>query len=174
MYKLSGVVVTREQIRDMVSRLAERINFDYAGKELLLVGVLKGAMVFLSDLCREIEVPVVIDFIIASSYGVEVQTSGVVLLRKDIDMDIAGKHVLIVEDLIDTGVTLNYLKGLYESRKPASLRFCAAFDKPSRRTADITPEYIGIALEDKFIVGYGLDYANMYRNLPDVHFVAEE
>lgn len=171
MYELGEVVVTRERIREMTLRIANRINADYAGKELVLAGVLKGAMIFLSDLCREISVPLTIDFLIASSYGVDVQTSGVVLLRKDIDIDISGKHVIIIEDIVDSGVTLNYLKGLFLSRNPASLKLCAAFDKPSRRTVDLKPDYVGIELDDKFVVGYGLDYANLYRNLPDVHIV---
>lgn len=173
MYYLGETAVTRERIRETVSALAARINEDYKGKELLLVGVLKGAMIFLADLCRELSIPVIIDFIIVSSYGIETQTSGVVLLRKDIDMDIAGKHVLIVEDIIDTGVTMNYLKSLFLSRGPASFKICSAFDKPSRRTVDLVPDYCGVELEDKFVVGYGLDFANMHRNLPDVRVLYE-
>jgi hypoxanthine phosphoribosyltransferase len=111
---------------------------------------------------------VVIDFIILSSYGADVQTSGVVLLRKDIDDDIKGKHVIIIEDIIDTGVTLNFLKNLLEARGPASLKICAAFDKVSRRTVDIKPDYCGFVIPDKFVVGYGLDFASMYRNIPDL------
>jgi len=174
MLKLGEIVVSREYIRDMVTGLAGRINEDFAGKELLLVGVLKGAMIFLADLCREIDVSVAMDFIIVSSYGMETNTSGVVLLRKDIDEDIRDRHVLIVEDIIDTGVTLNYLKNLFESRAPASFKICAAFDKPSRRTVDLVPDYCGIQIPDKFVVGYGLDYANMFRNLPDVHVLYNE
>lgn len=173
MYKMGEIVVTRERIRVMIRRLADRINVDYAGKELMLVGVLKGAMIFLADLCRELKIPVIIDFIIVSSYGIETKTSGVVLLRKDIDTDISGKHVLIVEDIIDTGVTMNYLKSLFSSRNPASFKICAAFDKPSRRVVDLTPDYCGIKLEDQFVVGYGLDFAGMYRNLPDVRVLSE-
>ena len=168
MYKLGEVLVPREHIREMVSRLAARINEDYAGREVYLVGVLKGAMIFLADLCREINVSAIIDFIIVSSYGIETNTSGVVLLRKDIDDDIKGKHVIIVEDIIDTGVTLNYLKNLFVSRNPASFKVCAAFDKPSRRTVDIVPDYCGIQIPDKFVVGYGLDFAKLYRHLPDL------
>ena len=168
MHRLGEIVIPREHIRGMVSEIAGRINTDYAGKEILLVGVLKGGMIFLADLCREISIPVIMDFIIVSSYGVESNTSGVVLLRKDIDEDIRGKHVVIVEDIIDTGVTLNYLKSLFEAREPASFKICAAFDKPSRRTVDIIPDYCGIQIPDVFVVGYGLDYAKMFRNLPDV------
>jgi len=171
MYRLGDVLITRERIGEMVKCLAGRIKEDYAGKEILLVGVLKGAMIFLSDLCRAIDLPCVLDFIIVSSYGVDAQSSGVVLLRKDIDEDIAGKHVLVVEDIIDTGITLNFLKGVFEARKPASLKLCAAFDKYSRRVVDLTPDYVGMQIEDNFIVGYGLDYAGMYRNLPEVRIL---
>jgi len=168
MTKLGELLITRECIREKVSELAERINADYAGKELMLIGVLKGAMIFLADLCREINIPVSIDFIIVSSYGMETRTSGVVLLRKDVDEDIKGKHVVIIEDIIDTGVTLNYLKGLFALREPASLKICAAFDKFERRTVDIAPDYCGFRIPDKFVVGYGLDFAGRYRNLPDL------
>jgi len=168
MSKLGAVLISREEISGMVGRLAGQINEDYRGKEILLVGVLKGAMIFLADLCRAIEAPVTLDFIIVSSYGVETNTSGVVLLRKDIDGDIENKHVVIVEDIIDTGVTLNYLKEMFIKRNPASLKVCAAFDKPTRRTVDISPDYYGVRIPDVFVVGYGLDFANMYRNLPDL------
>ncbi|MDR1438923.1 MAG: hypoxanthine phosphoribosyltransferase [Clostridiales bacterium] len=175
MYKLGGVVAGRDEIREKAVRaLAARINEDYAGKELTVVGVLKGAMIFLSDLVRELEMPVYIDFIVVSSYGVETETSGVVLLVKDIDSDIENKHVLIVEDMIDTGVTLKYLKELFESRKPATLKVCAAFDKPERRKAQIEADYVGMRLSDDFVVGYGLDFANMYRNLPDLRILEED
>ncbi|MCL2059790.1 MAG: hypoxanthine phosphoribosyltransferase [Oscillospiraceae bacterium] len=168
MNRLGEVIVSRERISNMVNEIAGMINADYAGKELMLVGVLKGAMIFLADLCRAVDIPVIIDFIIVSSYGVETKTSGVVLLRKDIDEDIKGKHVVIVEDIIDTGVTLNYLKDVFESRNPASFKICSAFDKPSRRVVELVPDYCGIKIPDEFVVGYGLDYAGMYRNLPDV------
>jgi len=174
MYRLGEILIPRERIHERVTEIAARIDADYAGRELLLVGVLKGAMIFLSDLCREIKTPCVIDFIIVSSYGVETQTSGVVLLRKDIDADIADRHVLIVEDIVDTGVTMNYLKGLFESRKPASLKLCTAFDKPSRRTVELEPDYCGFQIDNHFVVGYGLDYAGMYRNLHDLRVLHAE
>jgi len=171
MHKLGDILISREDIREKVRGLAAQISADYAGKDILLVGVLKGAMIFLADICREINLPVVIDFIVLSSYGLEAQTSGVVLLRKDIDDNIEGKHVIIVEDIIDTGVTLNFLKGHFETRAPASLKTCVAFDKFSRRTVDITPDYYGFQIPDKFVVGYGLDYANLYRNLHDLRVI---
>ena len=172
-YELGEIIVHREQIRDMVHRVAEQINRDYDGQELVVVGVLRGAMVFLADLVRELTMPLKLDFIIVSSYGVETTSSGVVLMVKDIDFDIAGKNVLIVEDLIDTGLTLNYLKKLFLTRNPASLKISAAFNKPSRRKVEIDADYAGINLEDKFIVGYGLDYSHFFRNLPDVHVMRE-
>jgi len=173
MYKLGDIVVNRETIKKRVSELAKQINTDYAGKEVVLIGVLKGAMVFLADLMRELEMPVVVDFIVVSSYGIETETSGVVLVLRDVNTDIEGKHVIIVEDLVDTGVTLKYLRELFQSRNPASLKLCTIFDKPSRRTADLKVEYLGISVEDYFIVGYGLDYANKYRNCPDLRMVVQ-
>jgi hypoxanthine phosphoribosyltransferase len=174
MYRLGDIVVGREEIREKVLELAKRINDDFRGQDLVVVGVLKGAMVFLSDLARELDMPVMIDFIVLSSYGIETESSGVVLMQKDIDTDIAGKHVLIVEDMIDTGITLKYLKDLFESRKPASLSICAAFDKPERRKADLKVDYAGIRLGNEFVVGYGLDFAGMYRNLPDVRILYDD
>jgi hypoxanthine phosphoribosyltransferase len=175
MYKLGRVVAGRDEIREKaVLALAAQINRDYAGQELIVIGVLKGAMIFLSDLVRELEMSVIIDFIVVSSYGVETETSGVVLLVKDIDTDIEGKHVLVVEDMIDTGITLKYLRELFESRKPASIRLCAAFDKPERRKVDLRAEYVGIQMPDDFVVGYGLDFANMYRNLPELRILSAD
>ena len=174
MYKVGKTLVSEEEIQKMLTDISNRINNDYAGcDEIIMVGVLRGALVFLSDLMRRIKIPVIMDFMVVSSYGVDTETSGVVLLIKDIDTELEGKHVIIVEDLIDTGVTLKYLKNLLESRKPASLKICAAFDKPARRIADIEADYVGLTLPDEFVIGYGLDFANMYRNLPDVRILEE-
>ena len=168
MYKLGEIVVEKSVIKEKVRLLADRINQDYAGKDLIVIGVLKGALVFMADLIRELEMKVTMDFIVVSSYGIDTKTSGVVLLVKDIDTNIEGKHVLVVEDLIDTGLTLRYLKELFELRQPASLEICTFFNKPARRVVGLNVKYSGMIIEDKFIVGYGLDYANQYRNLPDV------
>lgn len=168
MKDIEEVLVPREKIREMVKRLGKRISEDYEGEELVLVGVLKGGFIFLADLMREITIPVDMDFIAVSSYGASTKSSGVVRIIKDIDFDIAGKHVLIVEDLVDTGLTLRHLKDLFNTRGPKSVKICTAFDKPSRRKVEIEVEYNGIEVPDKFIVGYGLDYAGKYRNLPDV------
>lgn len=165
---LEEILVSREQIKEMVAGLGRRISEDYRGLELVLVGVLKGGFVFLADLMREITIPVDMDLIAVSSYGASTRSSGIVRIIKDMDLNVSGKHVLIVEDLVDTGLTLKHLKELFNTRGPISVKVCTAFDKPSRRKVDIEVEYNGIIVPDKFIVGYGLDYAGKYRNLPDV------
>jgi hypoxanthine phosphoribosyltransferase len=174
MKDIEEVLVPREQISEMVKSLGKRISEDYAGEDLVLVGVLKGGFIFLADLMREITIPVDMDLIAVSSYGASTRSSGVVRIIKDIDLDIVGKHVLIVEDLVDTGLTLSHLKDLFNTRGPKSVKVCTAFDKPSRRKIEIEIEYNGIEVPDKFIVGYGLDYAGRYRNLPDVCTLKEE
>ncbi len=171
---IEEILVGREQIREMTKNLGKRISEDYTGCDLVLVGVLKGSFIFLADLMREITIPVDMDLIAVSSYGASTRSSGVVRIIKDIDMDVAGKDVLIVEDLVDTGLTLNHLKELFKTRNPRSVKICAAFDKPSRRKVNIEAEYKGIVVPDKFIVGYGLDYAGKYRNLPDVCTLKKE
>jgi hypoxanthine phosphoribosyltransferase len=165
---IEEILVSREQIRERTIELGKRISEDYAGKELVLVGVLKGGFVFLADLMREITIPVDMDFMAVSSYGASSRSSGVVRIIKDIDINITNKHVLIVEDIVDTGLTLKHLKELLNTRGPASVKVCTALDKPSRRKVDIEVEYEAIIIPDKFVIGYGLDYAGKYRNLPDV------
>lgn len=165
---IEEILIGRDEISEMVRGMGRKISHDYEGKELILVGVLKGGFVFLADLMREITIPVDMDLIAVSSYGASTRSSGVVRIIKDIDMNVTNKHVLIVEDLVDTGLTLKHLKELFNTRAPLSVKICTAFDKPSRRKADIEVEYKGIEVPDKFIVGYGLDYAGKYRNLPDI------
>jgi hypoxanthine phosphoribosyltransferase len=167
------VLISRDELKAKTEELARRISEDYEGKDLLLVGVLKGGFMFLSDLCRAITIPVSIDFISVSSYGNSTVSSGVVRILKDIDYDITGKHVLIVEDLIDTGLTLTYLKDLFAAKHCASVKVCTILDKPSRRKVQLEVDYQGIIIPDKFVIGYGLDYAEKYRNLPDVCIVEE-
>lgn len=174
MQDIEEVLVSRDEIREMVKKVGKRISEDYAGKDLVLVGVLKGGFVFLADLMREITIPVDMDLIAVSSYGASTRSSGVVRIIKDMDLDLTDKHVLIVEDLVDTGLTLKHLKELFYTRGPKSVRICTAFDKPSRRKVEIEVEYKGIEVPDKFIVGYGLDYAGKYRNLPDVCTLKKE
>jgi hypoxanthine phosphoribosyltransferase len=165
---LVKILVSKEEIKEKTIELAQQISKDYAGKEIVLVGVLKGGFVFLADLMREITIPVDMDFIAVSSYGDSTSSSGVVRIIKDIDIDVTGKHVLIVEDLVDTGLTLSYIKELFNTRAPASVKICTALDKPSRRKVKIDVDYEGIIIPDEFVIGYGLDYKGKYRNLPDV------
>jgi len=165
---IEKVLVSREVIREKVQELGKRISEDYKGKDLILVGVLKGGFIFLADLMREITIPVDMDLISVTSYGDSTESSGVVRIIKDTDVNIENKHVLIVEDLVDTGLTLNHLKQLFNTRGPKSVKICTAFDKPSRRKVKIDIDYQGIVVPDEFIVGYGLDFAGKYRNLPDV------
>jgi len=168
-----NVLVTKEQLEKKIAELADAITRDYEGKELVLVGVLKGGFIFLSDLARKIRMNVAIDFISVSSYGNTTQSTGVVKIIKDVDTDVGGKHVLIVEDIIDSGLTLKYLKELFSTKGCASVKIAAILDKPERRKVDIKVDYQGIEIPDKFVVGYGLDYAENYRNLPDVCVIEE-
>jgi hypoxanthine phosphoribosyltransferase len=165
---IEKVLISRETIQEKVKELGKRISKDYEGKELVMVGVLKGGFIFLADLMREVTIPVDMDLISVSSYGASTRSSGVVRIMKDIDINISGKHVLVVEDLVDTGLTLRHLKELLSTRGPKSVKICAALDKPSRRKVEIDIDYGGIIIPDDFVVGYGLDYAGKYRNLPDV------
>lgn len=166
------VLVSRQELQNLAKILGKQISEEYAGKDLILVGVLKGGFVFLADLMREITIPVDMDFISVTSYGASTSSSGVVRIIKDIDIDITGKHVLIVEDLVDTGLTLRHLKELLHTRGPASIKLCTALDKPSRRKVDITVDFPSIEIPDRFVVGYGLDYAGYYRNLPEVYVLS--
>ena len=157
-----------EALRARVAELGEEISSDYAGRDLLLVGVLKGAVFFLSDLMRQIEIPVEVDFMAVASYGSQTDSSGVVRILKDLDAAIEGRDVLIVEDIVDSGLTLQYLLRNLSNRGPASLEVCALLTKPERRTVDLPTRYIGFEIPDKFAIGYGLDHAERFRNLPYV------
>lgn len=164
---IEKVLFTQEDIDGIVSRLGEEITRDYAGKDLVLIAVLRGAVVFMGDLMRKIELPTNIDFMAVSSYADGVKSSGIVRIIKDLDIDIRGRDVLIVEDILDSGLTLKYLMKNLESRKPASLEVAAFLWKDVEdRTSAITPKYVGTHCPDAFVVGYGLDYAERYRNLP--------
>jgi len=157
-----------EEIRAKVQELGAQITADYQGKQLLVIGILKGAFMFMADLIREIDVPVAIDFMDLSSYGQSTKSSGVVRIMKDLEMEIEGRDVLVVEDIIDTGLTLKYIRDNLIGRGPASVRVCTFLDKPSRREVEITPDYNGFAIPDLFVVGYGLDFAEKYRQHPYV------
>ena len=161
-------LISRGKLRKKVKELALKISRDYKGKKLVIVGILKGAMVFMSDLMRQMKIPVEIDFIQASSYGASQTSSGKIKVKKDIDLPLAGKHVLLVEDIIDCGYTLDYLLGFIKRKRASSVRICVLLDKPSRRKVPVPLAYKGFEVPDKFIVGYGLDFAEKYRNLPYV------
>lgn len=170
--KVSDTLITREEIATMCQRLGAQITADYQGKDILMVGILRGAVVFMADLMREIEVPCEIDFMAVSSYD-NTESTGVVKIIKDLDTNIEGKDILIVEDIIDSGLTLSRLIEILKVRKPASIRICTAFDKPSRRKAAVDVDYTGMQIPDAFIVGYGLDYNGKYRNLKDICVLSE-
>jgi hypoxanthine phosphoribosyltransferase len=163
-----SVLVSSGEIQEKVRGLGGRITRDYRDEKLLLVGILRGAVVFLSDLMRHLELECEIDFMEVSSYGTGTSSSGVVRILKDLQEDITGKHVLIVEDIVDTGLTLAYLRRTLLARKPASLEVCALLSKPSRRQVDLPVKYLGFEVPDVFVIGYGIDYAGAYRNLPDI------
>jgi hypoxanthine phosphoribosyltransferase len=171
MTQITKVLVSKDQLQQRVQELGAEISSDYEGKELVLIGILKGGAVFMSDLMREITLPVGIDYMSVSSYGASSTSSGVITIKKDIDTDIRGKHVLLVEDLIDTGLTLQHLRQLFALREAASVRICTILSKPSRRLVEVPVEYCGIDIPDEFVVGYGLDYAEQFRNLPEVWIV---
>lgn len=169
---LTKVLVTREEIQAAVKELGRRITEDYAGKEPMVIGILKGAVVFYSDLIREIDLPLRTDFMAVSSYGSATKTTGVVKVLKDLDRDITGMDILIVEDIVDSGVTLNYLKTALSDRGARSIRIVTLLDKPARRRVDLKADYYCFQIPDEFVVGYGLDYDEKYRNLPDIGVLA--
>lgn len=171
---IQEVLYNERVLEEKITQIGKQITSDYQGKELLMIGVLKGANVFMADLMRKISIPVSIDYIAVSSYGLSTESSGVVKIIKDLDESIENKHVLIVEDIIDTGLTLHYLCDNLLSRKPKSLKICTLLDKPERRKVDITVDYKGFDIPDEFIIGYGIDYAEKYRNLPYVAILKRE
>ena len=172
--KIEEILIPENQIHKRVEQLGEQISRDYQGKELFCIGVLRGAIIFLADLARYIKVPMVIDFISISSYGISTESSGVVRILKDLDENIENKDVLIVEDIIDTGLTLDYLLRMLRSRKPASLKVCTLLNKKERKKIDVPIDYCGFDIPDKFVVGYGLDYNGLYRNIPYILVLKSE
>jgi hypoxanthine phosphoribosyltransferase len=165
---LGDILVQRDELAHRVRELGERVSADYEGRELFLVGVLKGAVFFLSDLMRHLEVPCQVDFMAVASYGSSTDSSGVVRILKDLDVSIEGREVLIVEDIVDSGLTLSYLLRTLQARNPASLEVCALLTKPERRKVELPIKYVGFEIPNRFAVGYGLDYGERYRNLPYV------
>ena len=171
---VAEVLISAEQIRTRTRELGQQISRDYQDQDLLLVCVLKGATAFLADLMREITVPHAIDFMAISSYGASTESSGVVRILKDLDTNIAGRNVLIVEDIIDTGRTLSYITQMLKTRGPKSLRICSLLSKPSRREIEIRVDYVGFEIPNKFVIGYGLDFGEIYRSLPYIGVLKKE
>jgi hypoxanthine phosphoribosyltransferase len=171
---VAEILVEEDALRERIAELGTEISADYAGKDLLLVGVLKGAVFFMADLMRHITVPCEVDFMAISSYGASTDSSGVVRILKDLDESIEGRNVLVVEDIIDSGLTLSYLKRTLAARRPASLEVCALLTKPERREVEVPVRYIGFEIPNRFVVGYGLDFAERYRNLRYVGVLADE
>ncbi len=171
---IKEVLYTEQQLEQKVQELGRKISEDYQGRNLFVICVLKGAFIFMADLVKHITVPLELDFMAVSSYGQSTKSSGVVKIIKDLDVPLDGRDVLIVEDIIDSGLTLSYLIDILERRNAHSVSVVALFDKPARRTVELTPDYTGFTLPDEFIVGYGLDYAEKYRNLPYVGILKEE
>ncbi len=172
--EIAKVLLTEEEIKETVARLGREITKDYEGKNLLVVSVLKGSVMIMADLLRQIKLPLKIDFMSVSSYGSGTSTSGSVKIIKDLDINLEGYDILIVEDILDSGVTLSSLKRILLTRRPASVKICTFLDKPERRKADIKADYVGVQVPDEFVVGYGLDYDEKYRNLPFVGVLAPE
>ena len=171
---IDHILVSEEELQISIGNIARQLEEDYAGKELVLVGVLKGAVMFIVDLARSTQLPVTLDFMAVASYGASTETSGIVRILKDLDNSIEGKHVLIVEDIIDSGLTLNYILETLRTRNPATLKVCALLNKPARRRVDVPVDYICFNIPDEFVVGYGLDYNQIYRNLPFVGVLKPE
>ena len=169
---LSGILVSQKEIQERIQELAEEISTDYAGQDLLLVGVLKGAVMIMADLSRALPSPVEMDWMAVSSYGSGTRSSGVVRILKDLDRDITGRHVLVVEDIVDSGLTLSWLLRNLKSRGPASVEVCALLRKPEAVTVSVNVKYVGFDIPNEFVVGYGLDYAERYRNLPFIGTLA--
>jgi hypoxanthine phosphoribosyltransferase len=168
------ILISREQIAEAVARIGQEITRDFAGEDVILVGVLKGACLFLSDLARQIELDATFDFIAVRSYGDRKESAGEVQLIKDVTTPLEGKNVVVVEDILDTGLTFTFLRKLLLARKPRTLKLAALLDKPSRRVLPIEADYVGFKIPDKFVVGYGLDYAERFRNLPDICALLED
>ena len=171
---VSEILIDEETLHGRIAELGAQVSDDYRGEDLLLIGVLKGAIFFMADLMRSIEIPCEVDFMAISSYGAGIDSSGVVRILKDLDVSIEGRNVLVVEDIIDSGLTLSYMLRNLEAREPASLEVCALLTKPDRRENDVVCRYVGFEIPNRFVIGYGLDFAERYRNLPFVGVLRDE
>lgn len=175
MYKetVGKVIITQEQINERAAQIARKIERDFKGEEIVLVGILRGAVLWMADIMKNVNLDMIIDFMAVSSYGSSKKSSGIVKINKDLDTDIEGKNVIIVEDIVDSGTTLSYLKGYFENRDARQVKICTLLDKPDGRKTEIDVDYIGFTVEDRFIVGYGLDYDQKYRNLPYITYLED-
>ena len=171
---IQEILFTEGQLKKRVDEIARQIEADYVGREIMLISVLRGSFIFMADLCRAIRLPCTLDFMSVSSYGTGTTSSGQVQITKDLSEDITGRHVIVVEDILDSGNTLSYLLNILEHRHPASVRLCTLLDKPDRRTKPVDLHYRGFTIPDAFVVGYGLDYAEKYRNLPYIGILKPE
>ena len=171
---IGTVLITEEQIQEKAKEIGAQITRDYAGKEIILIGILRGAVPWMAEVMKRVELDMVIDFIAVSSYGAATKSSGVVKINKDLDVNIDGRDIIIVEDIVDSGVTLSFLEGYLQSRGAASIKCCSLLDKPEGRRVDIKADYVGFTVDDRFIVGYGLDYDQRYRNLPYITWLESE
>lgn len=171
---IQEILFSEAQLKARVREIAQEIQRDYAGKEIMLISVLRGSFIFMADLCRSLDMPCTLDFMSVSSYGKGTTSSGQVQITKDLSEDISGRHVIVVEDILDSGNTLSYLLKILEHRHPASIRLCTLLDKPERRTKPVQVHYSGFTVPDAFVVGYGLDYGEMYRNLPYIGILKPE
>lgn len=163
---IENILYSESVLSERIKELGEQINRDYKGEKLIVVGVMKGANVFVADLIRKLDIDIILDFIVVSSYGASTESTGVIRLLKDLDENISGENVLIVEDIVDSGLTLSYLIDNFETRKPKSIKICTLLNKIERRKVDLNIDYVGFQVPDEFIVGFGIDYAEKYRNLP--------
>ncbi|MCL2828815.1 MAG: hypoxanthine phosphoribosyltransferase [Oscillospiraceae bacterium] len=168
------VLYTEEALKERITELGKRMTADYQGKNPVFIGVLKGSFMFMADLMRTIDLPCEVEFMAVSSYGNKSETTGAVRITQDLDMDIENRHAIIVEDILDSGLTLNYLINYLNGSKPASIEICTLLDKPERRRAQVNPKYTGFTIPDAFVVGYGLDFAQRYRNLPYIGILKPE
>ena len=170
---IGTIMITQEQINEKAAEIARKIEADFNGEPIVLVGILRGAVPWMVDIMKNVNLEMVIDFMAVSSYGSGKKSSGIVKINKDLDTDIEGKNVIIVEDIVDSGITLNYLKGYFENRDAKTVKICTLLDKPEGRQVDVDVDYIGFTVDDRFIIGYGLDYDQKYRNLPYISYLEE-
>ncbi len=171
---MESILLTEEELQQRIAQMGREISRDYEGKEPLFIGVLKGCFVFMADLMRQVTIPCGVDFMVVSSYGKSTNTTGAVEIIKDLSQDVYGRHLVIVEDILDTGITLSYLTKYLKNRSPASVSIATLLDKPERRRAEVAAKYVGFTVPDAFVVGYGLDYAEKYRNLPYIGILKPE